>query len=201
MPILQGPPIFDQVSANSWWAIYTYHQHEKSAANILQTKGCEVFLPLYEVIRRWKDRTVKLSLPLFPCYVFVRADASRRLDIVTTPGVLMIVSQGKRLAVVAPHEMRALQRAVQGPFRVEPHPYLQCGQRVRVMRGALEGTEGLLVRKKNLCRLVLSVDMLARSAAVEVNASDVIPVAPARHWLSSPSDMVLRVPAEWTEAS
>lgn len=184
------------VSEEGWWAIYTRHQHEKTAAEMLRAKGCDVFLPLYQVIRRWKDRKVNLSLPLFPCYLFVRAEARQRLAVVMTPGVHMIVGHGERLAVVAPEEIGALQRAVEGPFRVEPHPYLQCGQRVRVTRGALEGVEGILVRKKNLCRLVLSVDMLARSAAVEVEAGDVALAAPARNRLFSPADPALCVPAE-----
>jgi transcription antitermination factor NusG len=172
-------PAYPELSREGWWAIYTRHQHERSAAEILASKGCEVFLPLYDVIRRWKDRTVKLSIPLFPCYLFVRGNLARRLQIVTTPGVHMIVRHGERFAVVTNEEVQALQKAVQCPYRVEPHPFLQCGERVRVKRGALEGVEGILVRKKNLCRFVLSVEMLARSAAVEVDAADVSLVSPA----------------------
>lgn len=196
MSLLQGSSTYDQASKNGWWAIYTLHQHEKTATEILEAKGCEVFLPLYEAIRRWKDRKVRLSFPLFPCYLFVRAETGRRLDILTTPGVHMIVTLGSRLAVVAPEEIEALQRAVRGPFRMEPHPYLQCGQRVRVTRGALEGVEGILVRKKNLCRLVLTVEMLARSAAVEVDADDVMPLSSVRKPVSSATDEVLYAPTE-----
>jgi transcription antitermination factor NusG len=96
---------------------------------------------------------------------------------VTTPGVHMILSRGDQIALVPEDEILAIRRAVEGSYRIEPHPFLKCGERVRVTRGSLEGVEGILVRKKNLYRLVLSVDMLARSVGVEVDASDVEPVA------------------------
>jgi transcription antitermination factor NusG len=161
--------------ASPWWAVYTRHQHEKTVADLLFAKGFEVFLPLYESTRRWKDRRMVLSLPLFPCYVFVRGDLDRKLQVVTTPGIHMILYRGEQVAIVPNQEIEAIQRVVDGPSQIEPYPFLKCGKRVRVVRGSLEGVEGILVRKKNLFRLVLSVDMLARSVAVEVHASDVEP--------------------------
>lgn len=161
-----------------WWALYTRHQHEKAVAEMLEAKGLEVFLPLYESIRRWKDRSKLLSLPLFPCYVFVRGALNRRLQVVSTPGVHMILSHGERIATIPEEEIDAIRRTVEGPFRVEPHPFLKCGERVRVTRGSLAGVEGILIRKKSLYRLVLSVNMLAQSVAVEIDAADVEPVAP-----------------------
>jgi transcription antitermination factor NusG len=160
-----------------WWALYTRHQHEKVIAHMLTTKGFEVFLPLYESVRRWKDRSKMLSLPLFPCYVFVRGGLNRRSLVVTTPGVHMILYNGERVAVIPDAEIEAIRKAAEGPFRVEPHPFLRCGERVRVTRGSLEGVEGVLVRKKSLYRLILSVDMLAQSVALEIDASDVEPVS------------------------
>ncbi|MGB7264010.1 MAG: UpxY family transcription antiterminator [Terracidiphilus sp.] len=159
----------------AWWALYTRHQHEKVVAEMLAAKGFDVFLPLYESTRRWKDRRKVLSLPLFPCYVFVRGGLDRRLQVVTTPGVHMILYRGDKVAVIPEREMDAIQRVVAEPSRVGPHPFLKCGARVRVTRGALEGVEGILLRKKNVCRLILSVDMLAQSVAVEVHAWDVEP--------------------------
>jgi transcription antitermination factor NusG len=167
-------PVLD---SSSWWALYTRHQHEKSVAEMLTAKGFEVFLPLYESTRRWKDRRKVLSLPLFPCYVFLRGGLDRKLQVVTTPGVHMILYRGERIAVIPPYEIEAIQKATDGSLSVEPHPFLKCGSRVRVMRGAMEGVEGILLRKKNLCRLVLSVDMLAQSVSVEVHAADVEPCA------------------------
>lgn len=162
----------------AWWVVYTRHQHEKVVAETLAGKGMEVFLPLYESLRRWKDRQKMLSLPLFPCYVFVRGVPERRLPVVSTPGVHMILSHGERIATVPDQEIEAIRRTVEGDFRVEPHPFLRCGERVRVTRGSLQGVEGILVRKKNLCRLVLSVEMLTQSVGVEIDACDVEPVTP-----------------------
>jgi len=162
--------------SSDWWALYTRHQHEKTVATMLSAKGFEVFLPLYESTRRWKDRSKLITLPLFPCYVFLRGGLDRRLQVVTTPGVHMILLRGECVAVIPEAEIQAIRRAVEGPFRIEPHPFLKCGERVRVTRGSLEGVEGILVRKKNLYRLVLSVDMMAKSVAMEIDATDVEPV-------------------------
>ncbi len=163
-----------------WWALYTRHQHEKSVAEMLSNKGFDVFLPLYDSMRRWKDRNKLLSLPLFPGYVFVRGGLTRKLQVVSTPGVHMILYRGEQVAIIPDVEIQAIRAAVDGHYRVEPHPFLKCGDRVRVIRGSLEGVEGILARKKNYVRLVLSVEMLAQSVAVEVNASDVEPVNPPR---------------------
>jgi transcription antitermination factor NusG len=163
-------------ASEGWWVIHTRHQHEKVVADMLTARGFDIFLPLYESTRRWKDRRKILSLPLFPCYLFIRGGLERRLQVVSTPGVNMVLCRGERAAIVPQDEIEAIQHALAGPARVEPHPNLKCGMRVRVIRGALEGVQGILVRTKNLCRLVLSVDLLAQSVAVEVNAWDVEPI-------------------------
>lgn len=160
----------------AWCALYTRHQHEKTVAEMLSAKGFDVFLPLYDSLRQWKDRKKMLTLPLFPCYVFVRGGITRRLQVMTTPGVHMMICTGDRVAIIPEEEIEAIRRAVDGPYRVEPHPFLKCGERVRIKRGPLEGLEGILVRKKNLCRLILSVQMLTQSVAVEIDASAVEPV-------------------------
>ena len=188
-----APHVVDDAISNGdshWWALYTRHQHEKVVADILSAKGFEVFLPLYDSIRRWKDRQKLLSLPLFPCYVFVRGGVGRRLQVVTTPGVHMILNHGDHVAVIPEDESQAIRRTVEGPYRMEPHPFLRCGDRVRVIRGSLQGVEGLLIRKKNQVRLVLSVDMLAKSVAVEIDAADVESVSEQAH-SGRPSGYVL----------
>jgi transcription antitermination factor NusG len=177
LPVTQSISIEDGVrAASSWWVLYTRHQHEKTVSEILSEKGFEVFLPLYESIRLWKDRKKLLTLPLFPCYVFVHGGLDRRLQVVTTPGIHTILFCGERVAIVPEAEIQAIRRIVEGKFHVEPHPFLKCGERVRVTRGPLEDIEGILVRKKNLYSLVLSVDMMAQSVAVEIDANDVEPV-------------------------
>jgi transcription antitermination factor NusG len=172
---MPAPHAVDSTSngEHHWWAIYTRHQHEKVVADVLSAKGFQVFLPLYDSIRRWKDRQKLLSLPLFPCYVFVCGGLNRPFQILSTPGVHMALTHGDRIAVIPEKEIDAIRRTIQGPFRTEPHPFLRCGDRVRVVRGSLEGVEGILIRKKNQFRLVLSVDMLAKSVAVEIDASDI----------------------------
>ncbi len=156
-----------------WWALYTKHQHEKTVADGLIAKGFEVFLPVYNSVRHWKDRKKTISIPLFPCYVFVHGGLYRRHQAVTTPGVYAILSSGGQIATIPEIEITAIQRSISGSLQVEPHPFLNCGDRVRVVRGLLEGVSGILLRKKGQCRLILSVDTLARSIAVEINASDV----------------------------
>jgi len=158
-----------------WWAVYTRHQHEKTVARMLAGKGIEVFLPLYESNRRWKDRNKLVSLPLFPCYLFVRGGHDRRLPVVSTPGVHMVLTNGENVATVPEAEIQAIRRTVEAAVHVEPHAFLKCGERVRVKAGPLEGVEGILVRMKNQSRLVLSVDMLAKSVGVEIDAADVEP--------------------------
>jgi transcription antitermination factor NusG len=159
-----------------WWALYTRYQREKMVAETLTSKRFEVFLPLYSSVRRWTDRQKTLFLPIFPGYVFVRGGLERRLEIVTTPGVQTILFYGEQVAAIPETEIHNIRRMVEGPYRVEPHPYLKCGEKVRITRGSLKGIEGVLVRKKNLYRMVLSMDLLHQSVAVEIDASDVEPV-------------------------
>jgi transcription antitermination factor NusG len=154
----------------SWYALHTRYQHEKVAAKVLAHKQFDVFLPQYTAIHSWKDRDRRLSLPLFPCYLFIRGGLERQLDIVTTPGIIGWVGVGLPCAIPA-GEMEAVRRVVERINHVEPHPYLVCGDRVRVRTGPLAGLEGVLIRKKNLFRLVLSVEILQSSAAVEVDVS------------------------------
>src|SRR5579863_4567904 len=116
----------------SWWALYTKHQHEKAVADALMLKGFEVFLPLYESVRTWKDRKKTISIPLFQCYVFLRGGLQKRLQVVSTPGVFSVLSRGEQVATIPDIEISAIQRSLAEGMQVEPHPYLNCGDRVRV---------------------------------------------------------------------
>ena len=146
-------PELDTFETSGWLALYTKYQHEKAVADMLVRKGLEVFLPLYDSQRQWKDRKKVISLPLFPCYVFVKPEVDRRLQVISTPGVHMILTRNGQDALIADTEIEAIRRCVEGQLRVEPHPFLTCGERVRVTRGPLKGLEGILVRKKNIFRL------------------------------------------------
>lgn len=164
-------PDANERDGRRWHALYTRHQHEKSVAQSLAEKGFEVFLPLYRARRQWKDRVKELSLPLFPCYVFLKSwELERRLDIITTPGVHMLLTVAGRPAVIETQEIEAVRRVVKSTLQSEPHPFLNCGDWIRVKSGPLIGVEGILVRKKNSTRLVLSVSLLEKSVAVEVDA-------------------------------
>jgi transcription antitermination factor NusG len=156
-----------------WYALYTRHQHEKVIANILSNMGFEVFLPLYSAGRHWREANKQLLLPLFPSYVFIRGFLDRQLDALKTPGVYQVVGSGGRPAAIPETEIEAVRRTVTTSLRIEPHPFLNCGDRVRVKSGSLTGLEGILVRKKGLFRLVLSVEMLGKSVAVEVDVEKV----------------------------
>jgi transcription antitermination factor NusG len=156
-----------------WYALRTRHQHEKMAAASLSNKGLEIFLPLYQAVRQRSDRKKRLSLPLFPCYIFLRDSLRCWRDVVTTPGILGFVQIGSRPAVIPSLEIEAVRRVVDGSFQAEPCPFLECGDRVRIRSGPLDGIEGILVRKKNYLRLVLSVEMLGKSVSVEVDSSSI----------------------------
>lgn len=155
---------------HNWYALYTRHQHEKTVARLLSAKGFETFLPLYDAVHRWKNGVKQLSLPLFPCYVFLRGPLDRWLPILTTPGIHTVVGFGGEPAMVPHSEIEAVRRVVESPLGAEPHPFIKCGDKVRVKAGPLQGLEGVLLRKKNLWKLLLSVEMLQRSVAVEVDA-------------------------------
>ena len=156
-----------------WYALYTRHQHEKMVDQVLTNKGFNTFLPLYATTHNWKDRTKALTLPLFPCYVFLKGGVERRLQILTTPGIYGLVSSGGQPAAIPDMEIEAIRRVVESGARVEAHPYLKCGNWVRVKSGPLTGIEGILVRKKNISRLVLTVEILGTAAAIEVAAFQV----------------------------
>jgi transcription antitermination factor NusG len=171
-----GTPQICTVGQVEWNAVYTRHQHEKSVAESLAGNGFDVFLPTYNVIRQWKDRKKQLSLPLFPCYVFVRTNPERRLGVLTTPGVHFWVMFGRQPAPIPDFEIDAIRKAVESRLRVEPHPFLRCGDWVRVTAGPLTDAEGILVRKKGSDRLILSAELLGKSMSVEIDAFSVKPI-------------------------
>jgi transcription antitermination factor NusG len=139
------------------------------AARSLAYKGFEVFLPVYTRLCQWSDRTKELSAPLFPGYVFLRGELERQIRILTTPGVLGLVGFGGVPAIIPEEEIEAVRQTIACRARVEPYPFLKCGDWVRVKGGPLEGLEGILVRSKKQFRLVLSVQLLQKSVAVEVD--------------------------------
>lgn len=164
------------VAAASWFAAYTTSNHEKKVARELERRSVEYFLPLYTSVRRWSDRLKEVQLPLFPGYVFVRLAAAERLRVLQVPGVANIVGFGGTPTAIPEAQIEPLRRGWSASLKGRPHPYLTVGRRVRVVRGPLIGAEGILLRRKNVSRLVLSLDPLQRSVAVEVDGADVEPI-------------------------
>ena len=158
-----------------WYAVYTRANHEKRVADQLRERCVEYFLPLYECERRWKDRRVKLQMPLFLGYVFVRVAPRDRLRVLQTPGVVHLVGFGGHPAPLPQEDIQAIQDCLSQGLQVEPHPYFRVGRRMQVKSGPLQGLEGVVVRRKNRSRFVLSFDLLQRGIAIEINAMDLQP--------------------------
>jgi transcription antitermination factor NusG len=155
-----------------WYAVQTWANHEKRVFEQLEQRTVEAYLPLYESVRRWKDRRVKLELPLFPGYVFVRLALRDRLRVLQTPSVARLVGFGGQPTALPDHEVEALRQGLACAMRIEPHPYLKIGHRVRVTTGPLQGLQGILVRRKNSSRFVISLDLIMRSVAAEIDVAE-----------------------------
>jgi len=172
-----GPQFSAADTLPQWFAVYTTPRHEKHVSELLADRQIEAFLPLYRATKQWKkSRPVVLELPLFPTYVFVRIDRHARGCVLSTPGVMSIVGSSRESWVLPDLEIEALRSGIQ-ERKIEPHPYLVVGERVRIKAGVMAGVEGVLVRKKNELRVVLSLDSIMRSVAVEVDGNDVEPVS------------------------
>ena len=158
-----------------WYAIYTSANREKRVHEQLERRLVESFLPLYDSVRRWKDRKVRLQLPLFPGYVFARFALRDRLQVLQVPGVARLVSFNGCPCALLESEVEALQRIGPPGLRAEPHPYLTAGRQVRVKAGPLAGIEGILVRRKNRARFVISVELIMRSVVIELDGLELEP--------------------------
>jgi transcription antitermination factor NusG len=163
-----------------WYAVYTCAQHEKRVAAELAARTVEHFLPLYSSVRRWKDRRVTLDLPLFPGYVFVRLALCDRLRVVQIPSVVRLVGFGGLPTALPDTEMEIMRSGLSERLRAEPHPFLTIGRRVRITAGPFAGLEGVLKRKKSNLRVVVSLELIQRSVAVDVDAADVQGVVSAK---------------------
>jgi len=176
-PVANGSSLIPCPSSPKlWYAAYTCANHEKRVAEQLAERSVEHFLPVYEAVRQWKDRRMHLQLPLFPGYVFVRFALSDRLQVLKIPSVANLVSFNGTPAVLPEAEIEALKAGLEHGVKAEPFPYLKVGKRVRVTAGPLEGLEGILVRRKNALRFVISLDLIQRSILLDIDAASVEPV-------------------------
>lgn len=156
-----------------WYATYTRSRHEKVVAQQLKDRDIETFLPVYRSWRRWKDRRKAIDSALFPSYVFVHIASQERMRVLQVPGVVHLVEFQGQLASLPEHEIDSLRRGLEHQVYAEPHPYLRIGRRVRVINGPLSGVEGILARKDERSRIVISIDAIMRSIAVEIDVTDV----------------------------
>ena len=168
--------------SQQWFALQVRTRWESSTALLLSGKGYSTFLPTYKLRKRWKGKMREVDAALFPGYVFCNFDAQKRLPVLITPGVISVVGQGRIPQPVEQREIQSIQTIVASGFRAEPWPYLEIGQRIRIEQDALEGLEGILVNFKGNQRLVVSVSLLRRSVALEIDRQCVRPIGagPAR---------------------
>jgi transcription antitermination factor NusG len=172
---LDSPPDLWQVSPHSprWYAVFTLSRHEKRVLAQCEQRQIESFLPLYKVKHQWKNRcTIDLELPLFPGYSFVRIDPRTRVHVLQVPGVVSIVSSGRQLQSLPDDYINSLRDGLL-VHRIEPHSDLKVGDLVRIRTGPMTGSEGILERRKSDLRVILKLEMLARSVSVEVGAEEI----------------------------
>ena len=160
-------------SVTRWYVVYTRARHEKSVSAQLDRITIQNFLPLYEALHRWKDRRARVKIPLFAGYVFVRMALCNQLQVLQIPGVARLVSFDGQPVAVPEAELVALQRGLTSGVRVNPHPYLAAGRQVQITKGPFAGLKGVFVRRKGLCRVVVSLHVIKSSIALEMEADDV----------------------------
>lgn len=169
--ITQAKCMKDRLTNFPWFALQVKARHEANVVEHLDGKGYEWFLPLYKLRKRWSDRIKEVEAPLFPGYLFCRLNPQNRLPILKTPGVIQIVGYNRVPIAVDELEIQAIQRMVASGIPNHPWPFLEAGDRVRIESGPLSGLEGILVDFKGNHRLVLSVTLLQRSVAVEIDSA------------------------------
>ena len=160
----------------SWYVLRTRSRHEKVVRDQLVQRDVENFLPIYERWSRWKDRRKKVAFPLFPGYCFARFSLTERLRVLNCVGVVELVSLSGRPEPVPDAEIAALERLTATTLQYDPHPFLEAGMEVEVIRGPLSGVRGKLLRKDRVTKLVLAVTLIRQAAIVEIHPGDVVKV-------------------------
>ena len=167
-----NPESINVASDRNWYAVFTIPQNEKSVVKHLDLRKIESFLPTYETVRVWKNRQrMKVVLPLFPTYLFVHINSKERTKVLQSPGVLQIVGN-RREGVPLPDSEVEFLRSGFCRQRIVPYREFVIGERVRIKRGAMRGVQGILVRKNNCLRFVITVELINQHAAVEIGAED-----------------------------
>ena len=166
----ESPALPAQYELIRWYAAHTSANHERHVAEQLAVRDVEHFFPVYDSLRKWKDRRVKLQLPLFPGYVFVRIALRDRLNVLRVPGIACLVGFGGQAVPLAEEDMERIRKIQELGAGAKPHPFLRVGKSVRITSGPLQGLEGIIVKQKNSARFVVSVELLQRSVSVDFDA-------------------------------
>jgi transcription antitermination factor NusG len=163
-----------------WYAIMVRTSREKTSTMLLENAGYNCYLPLTKCTRRWSDRIKESEVPVFPGYLFCRMNPHNRLPVLMTPGVIQIVGRGKTPVPVDEQEIAAIQNVGKSGLPIMPWPYLQVGHVAQIEEGPLQGMSGIVIKIKSGMKLVLSVNLLQRSVAVEIDRSWISPAQPAK---------------------
>ncbi len=185
-PLIQVPDVAVEVprilsspeTDASWYALYTRSRFEKKLMSELVDRSIEVFLPMREILSRWKDRKKRIWLPLFPGYIFVHQvdTPANRYRILNIPGAVRFVVFNGQVAPIPEEQIEGVRKFLEAKLAVDPYPYMTIGRRVEVIAGPLKGIQGKLVQKKGRFRFVIQVDLIRQAVSVEIDASDVRPL-------------------------
>lgn len=160
-------------SQKNWYAVYTIVRHEKSVCSSLLNKEIDTYLPIREVVNRWKDRNKKVSLPLFPGYLFVNLDVRDKMNVLTTKGVVRMLGINGDPTPIPDEQVNSIKNLLESNLRYDPYQYIAEGREVEVVNGPLAGTKGRILQRRGQYRLILSVDLIQRAVSVEVDIDDV----------------------------
>ena len=193
-PLINYTHLLNRTSSQTrWYAAYTYPRHEKAVLKQLESKSIEAFLPVFLTENRWKDRRVQIQNPLFPGYVFTRINLSERSRVLAIPGVIRMLSFNGIPAPIDDSEIEAVRLCIERGAALEPYPFLEIGDRVRVRSGVLEGLEGLISRCKDERRLIVPISLINQSVAVEIDVQFLEPLdteGVSRHGYSGRMEIV-----------
>jgi transcription antitermination factor NusG len=162
--------------APRWYVLFVRTNQEKRVADSLAARAVEHYLPCYSSIRKWKDRRVKLEIPLFPGYIFVHLPLLDKRNVLTVPNIVSLVGSSRGAAEIAEEEIQGIRRGLE-QGTAQPHPYLKQGDRVMITTGIMSGMEGVLLRRQNGARIVICLDSIFRAFVVEVDEGSVQPLA------------------------
>jgi len=185
-PAIETPPTsaiiqpgqFDRLIDPGWYALYTRSRHEKKLLSELTDRSIDVFLPMREVLSRWKDRKKRIWLPLFPGYIFLHQidTPGNRFRVLNMPGAVRFVGHEGHADRIPDEQIEAVRRFLETKIAVDPYPYIRMGQRVEIIAGPLSGIQGILIQKKGRFRFVLRVDLIRQAVSIEIDTSDVRPM-------------------------